>query len=127
FDVLNSANDEATVTLILKDRCVRLNVKPRSGTDPDSYTIDVRTAPLFPAYGLGDHGGYGRSTNVFGYKNDDFANRDNGHRFISNFSIFPAQGFAQVLFEKKQKRVEISDQENRLGATGVPEVSAWYF
>src|SRR3546814_9473527 len=41
--------------------------------------------------------------------------------------MFPAQGFAQVLFEQGRKRLEISARENRLGAEGVSTVSAWYF
>src|SRR3546814_10172063 len=41
--------------------------------------------------------------------------------------MFPAQGFAQVLFEQGRKRLEISARENRLGADGVSTVSAWYF
>jgi len=127
FHVTNQVGERALVSVVLHDRSARIDVKPEAEKAGGKFTIDVRTAPLFPAYGLGDHGGYGNSTNVFGYKDDDFANRDNSHRFISNFVIFPAQGFAQVLFEPKRKRVELSGAENRQGAAGVPGISAWYF
>src|SRR3546814_553488 len=116
FVVTNAAQEEALVTVILKEHYARIGVSPSVENETDSFIIDVRTAPHGPAYGLGDHGGYDSSTNVFGFRNDDFGNRDNAHRFISNFSIFPAQGFAQVLFEQGRKRVEISARENRLGA-----------
>ncbi|RYG40271.1 MAG: hypothetical protein EOO01_27705, partial [Chitinophagaceae bacterium] len=91
------------------------------------YTIEARTAGFGPVYGLGDHGSYGESTNLFGYSNDNFMNTTDRSRFISSFCIFPNQDFAQVVFEKASKRVAISAAENKLGANGVAAANIYYF
>lgn len=90
-------------------------------------TIDARTAPMAPVYGLGDQGGYGSSANVFGISDSDFHDTDNAKRFESNFAIFPAQRFAEVLFEDGKKRVFINSNENTLGAANVDNVSKLYY
>lgn len=92
-----------------------------------SYIIDARTASLSPAYGLGDHGRNGHSTNVFGFSNSDVTNKGGEERFISNFTIFPAHGFAQVLFEEGKKRVTINASENKLGVADADHVKSLYY
>ncbi|MEJ2883468.1 TIM-barrel domain-containing protein [Pedobacter sp. GR22-6] len=105
-----------------------LNLKVQAPQKTDAgYSIEARTAGFGPAYGLGDHGGYGQSTNVFGYSNDNFMNTTDGSRFISSFAIFPRQGFAQVVFEKASKRVGINSKENKLGANKVQDINIYYF
>ena len=96
-------------------------------TKSTKVTIDARTAPMGPVYGLGDQGGYGNSTNVFGISNSDFHDTDNAKRFESNFAVFPAQRFAEVLFENGKKRVFINSNENTLGAANVDNVSRLYY
>jgi len=96
-------------------------------TVSNRYIIDARTAPMGPAYGLGDHGRNGQSTNVFGFSNNDITNKGGEERFISTFAIFPAHGFAQVLFEEGKKRVAINASENKLGADGVEAVKGLYY
>jgi len=91
------------------------------------YIIDARTAPMGPAYGLGDHGRNGQSTNVFGFSGHDITNKGGEERFISTFAVFPARGFAQVLFEEGKKRVAINAAENKLGADGVEAVTGLYY
>lgn len=132
--VTNQHGGKADVGVYFFGDYVRFSVTPRPNRQPDGrqsstlkYTIEARTAPLGPAYGLGDHGGYGRSTNVFGLGNNRFLDNENGLRFVSTFSIFPAQGMAQVLFEKGHKRVAINAQENKLGANGVTRINLYYF
>jgi len=93
----------------------------------NTYIIDARTAPLNPAYGLGDYGRNGQSTNVYGFSSNDMTNKGGEERFISNFTIFPAHGFAQVLFEEGRKRVTINGSENKLGAAGVADVKHLYY
>ncbi len=114
----------AVVSVRLDTHTVRLRIMPE-GEGP--FVIDARTAALAPAYGLGDHGGYGRSTDVFGFRDDNFHNTDNGRRFVSTFTVFPAQGFGQVLFEPGRKRVAVDSTENRLGAHGVRQAALYYF
>ncbi|MBL4934494.1 hypothetical protein JK636_01830 [Clostridium sp. YIM B02515] len=89
--------------------------------------IDARTAPMALVYGLGDQGGYGSSTNVFGISDSDFHDTDNAKRFESNFAVFPSQKFAEVLFEDGKKRVIINSDENTLGAANVDNVSKLYY
>ncbi len=129
LSVANSKGAKASVTIQLFDEYLNFKIIPETGTNSQSgnFIIDIRTTPLLPAYGLGDHGGYGNSTNVFGFDNNHFLNTLDGQRFISSFSIFPAQGMAQVIFEKGHKRIAINQTENKMGAAKVAGVNAYYF
>lgn len=101
--------------------------KNLTAKQPLTYSIEARTAGFGPAYGLGDHGSYGQSTNVFGYQNNQFMNINDGSRFVSSFAFFPKQQFAQVVFEKASKRVGINAKETKLGANLVNHVNIYYF
>lgn len=127
--VTNSKGKKARVDIHLSDEYINFKVVPEPGTASPSgnFIIDIRTAPLQPAYGLGDHGGYGNRANVFGFANDSFLNGLDGHRFISSFSIYPAQRLAQVIFEKGHKRIGINQSENKMGAAKVDGIDAYYF
>ncbi|WP_079911768.1 TIM-barrel domain-containing protein [Paenibacillus sp. 32352] len=122
--VSNRNGDQAHIRIEPFSSFVKLQVIPRV---EGRYIIDARTASLQPVYGLGDHGGYGESTNVFGITDDQFLNSNDGKRFVSNFAVFPAAGFAQVLFEDGVKRVRINGEENALGASGVRGVHSLYY
>ena len=125
--VENEQSMKARLSVFFDTNYVALKLQPFISNQVDSlFTIDFCTAAASPAYGLGDHGGYGDNMAIRNFIEDDFGNRDNGHRFISTFSIFPQNQFAQVLFEKRTKRVAISDRENRLGAVGVKEAKIYY-
>ncbi|ERI94565.1 glycosyl hydrolase, family 31 [Clostridiales bacterium oral taxon 876 str. F0540] len=102
-------------------------IKSSTIAKPTKVIIDARTASMGPVYGLGDQGGYGSSTNVSGISNSDFHDSDNAMRFESNFAVFPAQKFAEVLFEDGKKRVFINNNENTLGAANVDNVSSLYY
>ncbi len=125
----------AGVLIRFSDQYVQMRITPEvpagrltsSKVSAAGFVIDARTAPLAPAYGLGDHGGFGQNTNVYGYENNQFLDTNNEHRFVSNFTVFPAQGMAQVLFEKGHKRVAITKAENKLGAAKVKEATLYYF
>jgi hypothetical protein len=89
------------------------------------FVIDAQLGGIGKGYGLGDHGG----ATALDVKNDDFTNaapRDN-LRFITNFTVFPAQGFAQVLFWDHQKRVEIGENISRLGVGGAKQIDGLYY
>lgn len=116
----------ANVSVYPAAQFVRFEVVP-AGTAGDTFIIDARTASLAPAYGLGDHGGWQRNANITQFVDENFHNIDNRHRFVSTFSVFPAQGFAQVLFDRGKKRVAITDSELRLGAEGVRSVDGLYY
>ncbi|MBB5785643.1 GDSL-type esterase/lipase family protein [Jiangella mangrovi] len=107
-------------------------------------TVDLRTAPAGPAYGLGDYGAHAdgqpdqgtpcsgkveaRPTlELTGIVLDNVTNQGSCKRFISTFMVFPAQGVAQVLFDEGQKRVALTETENRLGVAGVDRVDAVHY
>lgn len=110
----------------------------------ESGTIDFRTGPVAPAYGLGDYGSHANgergdeasctesvtarpTTELTGLVVDDMANRSSCMRFISNFTVFPAQSFAQVLFDEGVKRVALTEEENRLGVADADRVDALHY
>ena len=107
-------------------------------------TIDLRTGPVGPSYGLGDYGAHENgqpdegtpcsknvearsTTELTGIVLDNLTNQGSCKRFISNFTVFPAQEVAQVLFDEGQKRVGLTDSENRLGVAGVDHVDALHY
>lgn len=103
------------------------------------YTIDARVeGNINPMYGLGDYGAVANTgsnvretSNVFGVNRTtagSFTNKDGGPvRFISNFSIAPQRGFAQVLFEEADKRVVINETQTMLGALETEKVTTLYY
>lgn len=126
--VENERGQRARLEIQLADHYFALELAPESNSVQDKrYRIDFRTEGLSPAYGLGDHGGYGDNMDVTGFVNDDFGNRDNHHRFISTFTIFPSHGFAQVLFSEKTKRVAVTHNESRLGVAAERSAKVYYF
>jgi len=127
--VTNTAGLTAKIRLRLGDDFFSMTLTPEGHTavSEQLYRIDFGAAPLSPAYGLGDHGGFGASTDVTGFRDDDFGNRNNEHRFISTFTIFPAHNFAQVLFSEQTKRVAITPTENRLGVAAAKAATVYYF
>ncbi|SDT49477.1 GDSL-type esterase/lipase family protein [Jiangella sp. DSM 45060] len=129
---------------------VRVHVHPSATTvrmtvdEVDDATVDLRTAAAGPAYGLGDYGAHAdgqpdqgtpcsgkveaRPTlELTGIVLDNLTNQGSCKRYISTFMVFPAQGVAQVLFDEGQKRVALTDTENRLGVAGVDRVDAVHY
>ena len=102
------------------------------------YVIDARLAGgIEYMYGLGDYGahtntgmGVRETSNVVGVNRlnaGDFTNKNSTARFISNFSVAPQLGFAQVLFETDDKRVAITDDQTLLGACKTEKVDGLYY
>lgn len=124
--VTNTNGNQAAVEVYPSANYARFSVVPAvSG----SYTIDLRTAPITPVYGLGERSGTHSNANLYGLVDDNNLRNDGSlNRFVSNFAIFPSRGLAQVLFEDKVKRVTLNSNENKIGATGVSGVrKAYYF
>lgn len=106
-------------------------------------TVDFRTGPVGPAYGLGDAGAQaddpGTGTpcggkvapragaELTGIVRDDLTNEGSCKRFITTFVIFPRQGLGQVLFTEGHKRVALTTTENRLGAGATDRVDGLYY
>ncbi len=131
---------------------VRVHVHPSATTvriavrdlDAAPATIDLRTGPGGPAYGLGDYGAHANgqpdqgtpcsgkvearpTTELSGIVLDNITNQGSCKRFISTFMVFPQAGVAQVLFDEGQKRVGLTESENRLGVAGADEVDAAHY
>ena len=100
-------------------------------TREGDYRFIARTGALGPAYGMGDHAarGEGGESLVLEHFVRDPLGGDNGsQRMISNFVIFPQQGFAEVCMEPSSRKIiRITDQENAQGADGVPSMPALYY
>ena len=131
---------------------VRVRLHPSRSTvrlevdDVDApATIDLRTGPVDgPGYGLGDHGSIENgqpvqgtpcsgkvearsTTDLTGLVLDNITNQGSCKRFVSTFTVFPAQGVGQVLFDEGQKRFGLTDTENRLGVDGADGVNALHY
>ena len=157
FSVVTTNRDEADVWIDLFDHHARFSIIPRTKQEPETgssadesgersarFVIDARTDSLDPVYGLGDFGSHAddfidvdapcgnnvaaRDTaNLIGLVRDEMTNQGSCRRFISNFVIFPAHGFAQVLFNDAKKRIGFTETENRLGVADVRKVSTLYY
>lgn len=105
-------------------------------TETQKFVIDARVEGINPLYGLGDYGAHNNSggvrttSNVFGTERTtkgSFTNMSDGKRFISNFTIAPQRGFAQVLFEESEKRVSLNENQTMLGVLETPAVETLYY
>ncbi|WP_425955772.1 hypothetical protein [Xylanimonas sp. McL0601] len=121
-------------------RTVRFSTSRVAGT----ATIDFRTGPVAPAYGLGDYGAFADgqpeqrtpcsgevavrpTTELTGIVLDNLTNQGSCKRFITNFTVFPRQRLAQVLFFEGRKRVALTADENRLGVGGTRSVDGLFY
>lgn len=140
----NEAGQQADVTIVCCEHYVRIDVTVR-GEGP--HRVEFKTAPLSPVYGLGDYGSQidtvateeppargkldipARDTaNLAGYIRSDMVNQGTNMRFVSNIAVFPAHGFAAVLFEEGSKRVAFTETETMLGASrAAGTVQMYYF
>lgn len=134
--------DGSTVTVRIRAArhgTAQFSVAPLGGP----ATVDFRTGPAGPAFGLGDTGAQAdvalpgtpcggkvlprETAELTGIVRDDMTNEGSCKRFLSTFVIFPKQGLGQVLFTERQKRVALTTTENRLGAGGVDRVDGLYY
>ena len=104
-----------------------------------TFTIDARVEGINPLYGLGDYGAYGSGVSGAGTVREtsnvnpterisagSFTNHS-PRRFVSNFTISPSRGFAQVLFEEADKRVSLNDTQTMLGVLNTKKVDKLYY
>lgn len=127
-EVVTETGLTAKVTFKVEPERVCLSVKPEND---GVYRILLRTAGVAPSFGLGDHGGYKRTaTDLTGFAEEHLRGGNAGFgatRMISNFVIFPQQGFAEVNIEPWIKIVRLTKEENAQGAQGVRELPALYY
>ena len=126
LEVVNATGQRAEVQIRAADRYVRFSIRPRS---PTAGRIVARTGGVSPAFGLGDLGVRHRDhTELTGYVNEDFhADGAACGRLISNFAVFPRQGFAEVNIEPNSKVVRITETENAQGTRRASALPALYY
>jgi alpha-glucosidase (family GH31 glycosyl hydrolase) len=129
FSVLFSDGRTAKVHVDVAAAEAGLTVTPDDGK---SSVIRAQLAGgMNPAYGLGDLGGARDNLNVYGVKNlDYYAQNSSGttsQRFVSDFTVFPDRGFAQVAFDDGHLAIQVDDTATLLGVTGTSLSGLHYF
>lgn len=126
FEAVSTTGIKTTISLWPKSHSVKLQIVP---VNKDTYTIVGRTGGLTPAFGLADHAAWGETTDVTGFSSDHFgaSTGEGDARLVSNFVVFPRQGFATVNVEPWRKIVRVTKRENVQGSKNVPELSALYY
>lgn len=127
FEVETAGGITADVKLWLQPHAVKMEVYPR---EEGRYAIVAGTKGVGPVYGLGDHGARNNQgepertrTELTGFNADTLR----GDRMISNFAIFPKQGFAEVNMEPGLKTVRLTEEENVQGSLDVSGMPAFYY
>jgi alpha-glucosidase (family GH31 glycosyl hydrolase) len=127
-EVVTENGITAKVTFKVEQERVCFSVKPEQ---EGLYRILLRTGGVAPAFGLGDHGGYKRTrSDLTGFAQEHLRGNSAGYgaaRLISNFVIFPQQGFAEINIEPWIKIVRLTKEENVQGSKGVRELPAMYY
>ncbi len=125
FEVICSDSSTVTVTLKLLPHAIKLSVAPQ---EIGKYEITLRTGPLGPAYGMADHAAAGNGSEDLVLEDFVVDPLTGGHhRMISNFTIFPQQGLAEVNMEPGEKLVRITNEENAQGSKSVSMMTAFYY
>lgn len=97
--------------------------------DTGRYDISLRFGGgLNPAYGMGDHGGYGPSFNIYPFRREIIHQHQGGQelRFLSTFTVFPRHRLAIVLFSPDRKSAVIDDEVTSFGVVNSPKLDGLY-
>ncbi|HWB97357.1 MAG TPA: hypothetical protein VG672_11655, partial [Bryobacteraceae bacterium] len=114
FHLRTPSGRTARLTVSLSSRQADFLVRP---TEPQAVLL--RFAPAQPGFGLGDHAATGRKgfdTDITGYRNDRFLTGQGLSRIGSNFSIYPKQGFAFLVWEPGVKMIRSTAEEVAQGS-----------
>lgn len=129
FEVETADGIKAEVRIWLQPHALKMQVEPEK---EGNYSIITGTKGLGPVYGLADHAAFGSGrwdrsrragTDLSGFRADTLK----GHRMISNFAIFPRQGFAEVNMEPGVKMLRFTEEENLQGSLNVRSMPAFYY
>lgn len=133
FTVQTKEGLKAEVRVRPEQRMARLSVRPR---EDGQYAIAVRTGGVSPSYGLADHAAFGSGswdsgvrskTELTGFEMDPLRQYRLQYRMISNFVVFPRQGFAEVNIEPSDKAVRLTQRENLQASKGVRSMPSMYY
>jgi alpha-glucosidase (family GH31 glycosyl hydrolase) len=84
--------------------------------------VIIRFAPAQPGFGLADHAVVGRQafdSDITGYRNERFLSGQGLTRMVSNFAIYPKQGFAFLVWDPGVKIVRSTAEEVAQGSRHV--------
>jgi alpha-glucosidase (family GH31 glycosyl hydrolase) len=127
LEVTTANGLSAKVELQLWPNAVKYEVTPSDAAA--EYSILLRTAGFGPAYGMADAAAYGEGREdlvLENFERDPLVYNNGSDRMISNFAIYPQQGFAMVNMEPDWKVVKINETENLQGSREVSSVPAFY-
>ncbi|QNN25209.1 hypothetical protein HED60_23990 [Planctomycetales bacterium ZRK34] len=116
----------ATVRVQTDASAVRLTVEPEAN---GPHEIRVKFAGgMNPAYGLGDHGGYNESFNIYPCRHDALFQHQDGQmlRFVSTFAVFAKHGLAMVVFDDGPKYVRLEDSGTVMGVNEAEKLDGFY-
>ncbi len=127
FEVESENGIKANVELWFQSHSLKIKITP---DEEGKYAIICRTGGIQPAYGLADHAAFGghwqssrSKTELTGFEMDPLW----GYRMISNFVIFPQNGFAEVNIEPGDKIVRLTHEENVQGSDNISSMPALYY
>lgn len=127
MEVTTANGIQAKVQLQLLAHAVKFAVLPTAAAD--EYSILLRTGAMAPAYGMSDAAAYGEGREdlvLNKFERDPLVYNNGSDRMISNFAIFPQQGFAMINMEPDWKVVRINETENLQGSREVSSMPAFY-
>ena len=127
LEATSSQGLRATIELHLRPHAVQMAITPQREGE---YHILARTGGMGPAYGMGDHAARGEGNHSLVLENfvrDPLKVDHGGQRMISNFVIFPKQGFASVNVEPNSKIIRIREDEHAQGSRNVRALPDLYY
>ena len=99
FSLVNADGEQGRAEFRLRPDSVTLAIRPDR---PSGARIEARLGPIRgPAYGLADYGAAGDVSRIGDIR---IENDGGNHRFVSTFTIYPQQRFAQVLISAQGER-----------------------
>lgn len=128
LEVTTTGGQKATVAIAMMPHAIKLEVTPAEASG--EHSIILRTGGLAPAFGMADNAAYGDGRGDLVLNNfvrDPLVRNNGSDRMISNFTIFPQAGFAEVNMEPEHKVIRITDTENAQGSRGVSKLPAFYY
>lgn len=131
FILTNRDRRRARLKIHLMGEYARFELALLDPPKDEKPKIVIRTGGIRPAFGLADHGVRyppARSTQLVPFV-DEHMRASNGFsgRLISNFVIFPKQGFAQVNIDPGTKIVRLTENETAHGSYAASMPAMVYF
>lgn len=121
----NAKEESAVVSISFSEGISTFTVEPEIRK---LNKVSLRFGGMPVAHGLGDAGAYRKNFNLVQSENKTYNISNNGqtYRWLSTFTIFPANNFAGVFFDKGKKNVTL-DETSYQSTTEIKGKSTFYF